>query len=87
MFAAPDLNVPLHPHADLYCEVMDQDGVIISCVEQLEVDLPREYAAYGPAHCIVGVGERICARKKTVALLLIELNLPFMMVMLVLNCN
>ena len=56
MFAAPDLNVPLHPHADLYCEVMDQDGVIISCVEQLEVDLLREYAAYGPAHCIVGVG-------------------------------
>ena len=64
MFAAPDLNVPLHPHADLYCEVMDQDGVIISCVEQLEVDLPREYAAYGPAHCIVGVGEKDLRQEK-----------------------
>ena len=83
MFAAPDLNVPLHPDADLYCEVMDQDGVIISCVEQLEVDLPRNMPT--AMHCIES--KRICASKKTVALLLIELNLPFMMVMLVLNCN
>ena len=64
MFSAPGLNVPLHAHADIYCEVMDQDGVIISCIQQMEVDLPQVYAVYGATHCIVGVGERDLRQEK-----------------------
>ena len=64
IFSAPGLNVPLHAHADIYCEVMDQDGVIISCIQQMEVDLPQVYAVYGATHCIVGVGERDLRQEK-----------------------
>ena len=55
---APDLSAPLFPHADVYCEVMDNDGVIVSSIEQLELDLPPEYKMYGATHVTVGVGQK-----------------------------
>lgn len=57
-FAAPGLQAPLHPHADVYAEVMDGDGVIVSCIGLLELDLPSEYRMYGSTHVTVGVGEK-----------------------------